>query len=111
MTDDDHHRLWKLIEFVKHHDGQMLEAGNPSAVRFVVPGTAVDDLSEVLEASEYTVIGTFEPNIFQRGYIVASIERPDASIVPAEGPEQQSDPEVDELQRLLDHLEALVIGR
>ena len=21
MTDDDHHRLWKPIEFVKHHDG------------------------------------------------------------------------------------------
>jgi hypothetical protein len=69
MTDDDHHRLWKLIEFVKHHDGQMLEAGNPSAVRFVVPGTAVDDLSEVLEASEYTVIGTFEPNIFSEAIL------------------------------------------
>jgi hypothetical protein len=111
MTDDDHHRLWKLVEFVKRTGGHMLDARNPMAVRFVVPDAAIDGLNEVLEASQYIVTSTFEPNIFQRGYIVSSIEHSDEPVAPAISPEQQSDPEVDEIQRLLDQLEALVTGR
>ncbi len=54
----------------------MLDTSKPMAVRFVVPDAAVGDLNAVLEASEYIVTSTFEPNIFQRGFVVASIERP-----------------------------------
>jgi hypothetical protein len=111
MTDDDNHRLWKLVEFVKHAGGHMLDTSNPTAVRFVVPDAAVDDLNEVLEGREYAVTSTFEPNIFQRGYVVASIEHLDTPITPAISVPQQHDPEVDEIQRLLDQLEALVTGR
>ena len=110
MTDDDHHRLWKLVEFVKRNGGEMLETADPMAVRFVVPDAAIDGLHELLEASEYIVTSTFEPNIFQRGYIVASIEHPDEPVAPASAP-QQSDPKIDETQKLLDELEELLMRR
>jgi hypothetical protein len=89
QEEDNHHRLWKLIEFVRENGGHMLQTRNPRAVRFVLPDAAVHDAEEMLEADRYIVTST-SPTIFKREYVV--------------------DLRIDETQRLLDELEERPMG-